>query len=87
MAQIVLDHADKVYAGGVKALDDLNLEVREGELFQNYALHPHMTVEENLAFRSPWTPESAAPASRPTTADRFAGAGCSSSSARSGSPR
>src|SRR5579875_3912872 len=31
MAQIVLDHVDKVYAGGVKALDDLNLEVKEGE--------------------------------------------------------
>ena len=26
-----LDHVDKVYAGGVKALDDLNLEVKEGE--------------------------------------------------------
>jgi multiple sugar transport system ATP-binding protein len=99
MAQIVLDHVDKVYSGGVKALDDLNLEVREGEfmvlvgpsgcgkstalrsiagleeissgtisigakvvndlppkdrdiamVFQNYALYPHMTVEENLAF-------------------------------------
>ena len=99
MAQIVLDHVDKVYAGGVKALDDLSLEVKEGEfmvlvgpsgcgkstalrsiagleeitsgtisigdqvvnnlppkdrdiamVFQNYALYPHMTVEENLAF-------------------------------------
>ena len=99
MAQIVLDHVDKVYAGGVKALDDLNLEVGEGEfmvlvgpsgcgkittlrmiagleeitggtirigdrvvndvppkdrdiamVFQNYALYPHMTVEENMAF-------------------------------------
>jgi len=99
MAQIVLDHVDKVYAGGVKALDDLNLEVKEGEfmvlvgpsgcgkstalrsiagleeitggtisigqrvvndlppkdrdiamVFQNYALYPHMTVAENLAF-------------------------------------
>src|SRR5215469_7240607 len=99
MAQIVLDHVDKVFAGGVKALDDLSLEVREGEfmvlvgpsgcgkstalrsiagleevtsgtisigervvnelppkdrdiamVFQNYALYPHMTVEENLAF-------------------------------------
>jgi multiple sugar transport system ATP-binding protein len=99
MAQIVLDHVDKVYAGGVKALDDLNLEVADGEfmvlvgpsgcgkstalrsiagleeissgticigervvndlppkdrdiamVFQNYALYPHMTVEENLAF-------------------------------------
>src|SRR5690349_24403140 len=99
MAQIVLDHVDKVYAGGVKALDDLSLEVREGEfmvlvgpsgcgkstalrsiagleeitsgtisigdrvvnnlppkdrdiamVFQNYALYPHMTVEQNLAF-------------------------------------
>ena len=99
MAEIVLDHVDKVYSGGVKALDDLNLEVKEGEfmvlvgpsgcgkstalrsiagleeissgtisigakvvndlppkdrdiamVFQNYALYPHMTVEENLAF-------------------------------------
>ena len=99
MAQIVLDHVDKVYQGGVKALDDLNLEVKEGEfmvlvgpsgcgkstalrsiagleeitagtisigsrvvndlppkdrdiamVFQNYALYPHMTVAENLAF-------------------------------------
>jgi ABC-type sugar transport system ATPase subunit len=100
MAQIVLDHVDKVYqGGGMKALDDLNLEVKEGEfmvfvgpsgcgkstalrsiagleeitggtisigarvvndlppkdrdiamVFQNYALYPHMTVEENLAF-------------------------------------
>jgi multiple sugar transport system ATP-binding protein len=99
MAQIVLDHVDKVYQGGVKALDDLSLEVREGEfmvlvgpsgcgkstalrsiagleeitggtisigdqvvndlppkdrdiamVFQNYALYPHMTVEDNLAF-------------------------------------
>src|ERR1700678_3006771 len=31
MAQIVLDHVEKTYAGGVKALDDLNLDVREGE--------------------------------------------------------
>jgi multiple sugar transport system ATP-binding protein len=99
MAQIVLDHVDKTYSGGVKALDDLNLDVKEGEfmvlvgpsgcgkstalrsiagleeitggtisigekvvndlppkdrdiamVFQNYALYPHMTVEQNLAF-------------------------------------
>src|ERR671935_3240314 len=99
MARIALDHVDKVYGGGVKALDDLNLEVREGEfmvlvgpsgcgkstalrsiagleeitggtisigervvndlppkdrdiamVFQNYALYPHMTVRDNLAF-------------------------------------
>jgi multiple sugar transport system ATP-binding protein len=99
MAQIVLDHVEKMYAGGVKALDGLNLAVGEGEfmvfvgpsgcgkstalrsiagleeitggtisigskvvndmppkdrdiamVFQNYALYPHMTVEENLAF-------------------------------------
>jgi ABC-type sugar transport system ATPase subunit len=31
LAQIVLDQVDKVYQGGVKALDDLNLGVREGE--------------------------------------------------------
>jgi ABC-type sugar transport system ATPase subunit len=99
MARIALDHVEKTYGGGVKALDDLNLEVREGEfmvlvgpsgcgkstalrsiagleeitggtisigsrvvndlppkdrdiamVFQNYALYPHMTVAENLAF-------------------------------------
>ncbi|HET9080174.1 MAG TPA: sn-glycerol-3-phosphate ABC transporter ATP-binding protein UgpC [Trebonia sp.] len=99
MARIALDHVEKVYSGGVKALDDLNLEVREGEfmvlvgpsgcgkstalrsiagleeitggtisigsrvvndlppkdrdiamVFQNYALYPHMTVADNLAF-------------------------------------
>src|ERR1700757_2603126 len=99
MARITLDHVEKSYTGGGKALDDLNLEVKEGEfmvlvgpsgggkstalrsiagleeitggtisigpkvvndlppkdrdiamVFQNYALYPHMTVEENLAF-------------------------------------
>src|SRR5277367_3893503 len=99
MAQIVLEHVEKVYPGGRKALDDLSLEVKEGEfmvlvgpsgcgkstalrsiagleeitggsirigdrvvndlppkdrdiamVFQNYALYPHMTVADNLAF-------------------------------------
>src|SRR6202008_3409464 len=99
MARIALDHVEKVYGGGVKALDDLNREVREGEfmvlvgpsgcgkstalrsvagleeitggtisigervvndlppkdrdiamVFQNYALYPHMTVADNMAF-------------------------------------
>ncbi|MBT2211862.1 MULTISPECIES: ABC transporter ATP-binding protein [Actinomadura] len=99
MAKIVLDRVDKVYAGGVKAVDGLDLEIRDGEfmvlvgpsgcgkstalrmiagleeisggkvsigdqvvndlapkdrdiamVFQNYALYPHMTVEQNLAF-------------------------------------
>ena len=99
MARIALDHVEKIYGGGVKALDDLNLEVRKGEfmvlvgpsgcgkstalrsiagleeitggtisigervvndlppkdrdiamVFQNYALYPHMTVADNLAF-------------------------------------
>jgi multiple sugar transport system ATP-binding protein len=99
MAKIVLDSVDKVYSGGVKAVDALNLEIRDGEfmvlvgpsgcgkstalrmiagleeisagkiaigdrvvndlapkdrdiamVFQNYALYPHMTVEQNLAF-------------------------------------
>ena len=31
MARIALDHVEKVYGGGIKALDDLNLEVKEGE--------------------------------------------------------
>ncbi|MFI0409022.1 ABC transporter ATP-binding protein [Actinomadura sp. 3N508] len=99
MARIMLDRVDKVYAGGVKAVDGLDLEIRDGEfmvlvgpsgcgkstalrmiagleeisggkisignqvvndlapkdrdiamVFQNYALYPHMTVEQNLAF-------------------------------------
>ncbi|GII62491.1 ABC transporter ATP-binding protein [Sphaerisporangium krabiense] len=99
MASIVLRNVDKIYAGGVKAVNGLNLEIRDGEfmvlvgpsgcgkstalrmiagledisggeisigdrvvnhlppkdrdiamVFQNYALYPHMTVEENLAF-------------------------------------
>jgi multiple sugar transport system ATP-binding protein len=99
VAQIVLQDVDKIYAGGVKAVDALSLEIRDGEfmvlvgpsgcgkstalrmiagledisggtvsigervvndlapkdrdiamVFQNYALYPHMTVEDNLAF-------------------------------------
>jgi multiple sugar transport system ATP-binding protein len=99
MAQIVLDQVDKVYPGGVKGIDNLNLNIADGEfmvlvgpsgcgkstalrsiagledisagtisignrvvndlapkdrdiamVFQNYALYPHMTVEQNLAF-------------------------------------
>ncbi|MGH3205700.1 MAG: ABC transporter ATP-binding protein [Streptosporangiaceae bacterium] len=99
MAQIILEHVGKAYSGGVKAIDDLSLEVSNGEfmvlvgpsgcgkstalrsiagleeitagtiqigdrvvndlppkdrdiamVFQNYALYPHMTVEQNLAF-------------------------------------
>ncbi len=99
MAQIIMDHVEKTYTGGVKAVDDLSLAVKDGEfmvfvgpsgcgkstalrsiagleeitggtiqigdrivndlppkdrdiamVFQNYALYPHMTVEQNLAF-------------------------------------
>jgi multiple sugar transport system ATP-binding protein len=99
MARIELEHVTKVYAGGVRALDDLTLDVPDGDfmvfvgpsgcgkstalrmiagleditegeirigdrvvndlpprdrdiamVFQNYALYPHMTVEDNLAF-------------------------------------
>src|ERR1700704_3622746 len=99
MAQITLDHVEKSYAGNVKAINDLSLEITDGEfmvfvgpsgcgkstalrsiagleeitggtisigdrvvndlppkdrdiamVFQNYALYPHMTVADNLAF-------------------------------------
>src|SRR5271166_478607 len=99
MAQIILDQVEKAYPGGVKAVDELSLDVADGEfmvlvgpsgcgkstalrsiagleeissgtitigdrvvndlppkdrdiamVFQNYALYPHMTVEQNLAF-------------------------------------
>ena len=99
MAQIILDHLEKAYPGGVQAIDDLSLDIKDGEfmvlvgpsgcgkstalrsiagleeitggkiqigdrivndlppkdrdiamVFQNYALYPHMTVGQNLAF-------------------------------------
>ena len=99
MGQIVLDQVSKVYPGGVKGIDELSLEISDGEfmvlvgpsgcgkstalrsiagleeissgtisigdrvvndlppkdrdiamVFQNYALYPHMTVEQNMAF-------------------------------------
>jgi multiple sugar transport system ATP-binding protein len=99
MAEIVLEGVDKIYGGNVKAVNDLNLRIEDGEfmvlvgpsgcgkstalrmiagleeisagtlligdevvndrppkdrdiamVFQNYALYPHMSVEQNLAF-------------------------------------
>src|SRR3954467_4774185 len=99
MAEIVLDQLSKAYPGGVVAVDDVSLEIPDGEfivlvgpsgcgkstilrilagledvtagelvlddrqitdlppkdrdiamVFQNYALYPHMTVEQNLGF-------------------------------------
>src|SRR6201982_3755041 len=99
MHKDVLDRVTKVYPGGVKGIDDLSLDIADGEfmvlvgpsgcgkstalrsiagleeitsgtisigaqvvndlppkdrdiamVFQNYALYPHMTVEQNLAF-------------------------------------
>jgi multiple sugar transport system ATP-binding protein len=99
VAEIILDHVDKVYPGGAKGINGLSLDIRDGEfmvfvgpsgcgkstalrsiagleeitsgtitigdrvvndlppkdrdiamVFQNYALYPHMTVEQNLAF-------------------------------------
>jgi multiple sugar transport system ATP-binding protein len=99
MARSELDHVTKVYPGGVPAVNDLSLDIPDGDfmvfvgpsgsgkstalrmiagledltagtisigdrvvndlppkdrdiamVFQNYALYPHMTVEENLAF-------------------------------------
>ncbi|MFB9833436.1 ABC transporter ATP-binding protein [Actinoallomurus acaciae] len=99
MAKIVLDQVDKAYSNDIKAVNNLSLEIADGEfmvlvgpsgcgkstalrmiagleditggeisigdrvvndlapkdrdiamVFQNYALYPHMTVEQNLAF-------------------------------------
>jgi multiple sugar transport system ATP-binding protein len=99
MAQIQLDRVSKVYGGTVRAVNDLSLEIADGDfmvfvgpsgcgkttalrmvagleditegeirigdrvvndlppkdrdiamVFQNYALYPHMTVKQNLAF-------------------------------------
>ena len=99
MAKVTLQSVDKIYPGNVKAVDNFNLEINDGEfvvlvgpsgcgksttlrmvagleeisggtirigdrvvndvppkdrdiamVFQNYALYPHMTVRENMAF-------------------------------------
>jgi multiple sugar transport system ATP-binding protein len=99
MAEVALRNVDKIYPGGVKAVSDFNMDIRDGEfvvlvgpsgcgksttlrmvagleeisagtisiggrvvndvppkdrdiamVFQNYALYPHMTVYENMAF-------------------------------------
>ncbi len=99
MASITFEHVGKVYPGGTRAVEDINLEVGDGEfvvlvgpsgcgkstllrmvagleeitegtlkigdrvvndvspkdrdiamVFQNYALYPHMTVFDNMAF-------------------------------------
>ena len=99
MAEVVFDHVEKVYENGVRAVQELSLEIHDGEflvlvgpsgcgkttalrmvagleeisdgtitiggrivndltpkerdiamVFQNYALYPHLTVAENIAF-------------------------------------
>jgi multiple sugar transport system ATP-binding protein len=99
MAQVIFDNVTKIYPGNVKAVDNVNLEIRDREflvlvgpsgcgkttmlrmvagleeitegtvrigervvndippkdrdiamIFQNYALYPHMTVYDNMAF-------------------------------------
>jgi multiple sugar transport system ATP-binding protein len=99
MAEIVLDHLSKAYPGGVVAVDDVSLHIRDGEfivlvgpsgcgkstllrliagleevsqgtiaiggtdvttlaprrrdiamVFQSYALYPHMSVRQNIAY-------------------------------------
>jgi multiple sugar transport system ATP-binding protein len=99
MAKVTLEHVNKVYPGNVLAVDDFNLEIKDGEfvvlvgpsgcgksttlrmvagleeisggtirigdrvvndvppkdrdiamVFQNYALYPHMSVWDNMAF-------------------------------------
>src|ERR1039457_4593120 len=99
MATVALEHVEKIYEGGFKAVDDFNLQIKDREfivlvgpsgcgksttlrmiagleeitagtlsidgklmnnvapkdrdiamVFQSYALYPHMTVFENMAF-------------------------------------
>ena len=99
MAQITIDKLGKVYAGGTRAVEDISIDIKDGEfivlvgpsgcgkstllrmvaglesisegtcsiggrvvndvepaerdiamVFQNYALYPHMTVRQNLAY-------------------------------------
>jgi ABC-type sugar transport system ATPase subunit len=119
MARVALEHVEKTYPGGTRALADLTLDVADGELvvlvgpsgcgkstllrlvagleeatagtvrigdqdatrvppqrrnvamvFQDYALYPHMTARENLAF--PLKMHAVAPAERDARVARVA---------------
>ena len=48
MAGILLEGVAKVYDGGVRAVDRVDRDI--AMVFQSYALYPHMTVRDNLAF-------------------------------------
>src|SRR5215213_10215924 len=62
MATVTFEHVNKVY-GDFHAVKDLNLQIGDrvvndvppkdrdiAMVFQSYALYPHMSVRENLAF-------------------------------------
>src|SRR6266496_1760616 len=62
MAQVVIRNLNKKF-DGVHAVNDVNLQIRDKEVndlapmdrdiamvFQNYALYPHMSVYDNMAF-------------------------------------
>src|SRR6516164_3172869 len=62
MARVLLRNLNKMF-DGVHAVKDVNLEIRDtvvnnlppmdrdiAMVFQNYALYPHMTVYDNMAF-------------------------------------
>src|SRR5919201_1238622 len=63
MAKIVLDGVTKVFGDEVIAVNDVELYIGDRQVtdlppkerdiamvFQNYALYPHMSVEQNLGF-------------------------------------
>ncbi|MFL5949620.1 MAG: ATP-binding cassette domain-containing protein, partial [Gaiellaceae bacterium] len=51
MAEIEYDSVSKVFDDGTQAVNDLTPKDRDiAMVFQSYALYPHMTVEQNLAF-------------------------------------
>ena len=58
MAEVLLKNVTKIYDGGNKVVTDANFIVNNlppkdrdiAMVFQNYALYPHMTVYENMAF-------------------------------------
>src|SRR3989339_663694 len=53
MAQVSLKDVSKIYADGIAAVDKVSLGIENRDIamvFQNYALYPHMTVFENMAF-------------------------------------
>ena len=53
MAQIILDHVEKAYSGGVKAVDGLSLDIADGEFMVLVGPSAMSRLRPSTAFTPP----------------------------------